>query len=225
MLFSSGFSQPKDQYFAWNIEGTGLYEKKSLESSVLLSIPYGERVTITEESEDVYELMIPMIRAKGHFLKGRWVKIEYKGTIGYGFDGYLLKKAPLLKARSGKYITRKEDRPVTERVDEHEEDVTIDGTQYKKRVKNTYYTNGGYWKRSWLLGCVEDVHYTPNSSFNELYNYLRAIHEIIPGVVGALRIERVVDNKYHFGEYLGTDDVYIEIRKDGKVVHGSIGCS
>ena len=78
--------------YNYALSGINLREDKTLNSKILLNIPYGEKVLVLNETLDYFEV---------DNISGNWVKIRYKDVEGYVFGGYL----SVLPAPNRKYFS------------------------------------------------------------------------------------------------------------------------
>ncbi len=66
--------------YNYALSGINLREDKTLNSKILLNIPYGEKVFVLKETSDYFKI---------DNIIGNWVKVRYKDVEGYVFGGYL----------------------------------------------------------------------------------------------------------------------------------------
>lgn len=88
-----------DTLHVWADGGLTIRETNAVSGKKITIIPYGEKVVVLEtmlypEPSDSVSFFESWKDADGqqyigYLLKGRWVKIKYKGIYGFVFDGYL----------------------------------------------------------------------------------------------------------------------------------------
>lgn len=101
-----GFSiisyQQGDTLFNWAKSGLKIREDVGFKSEVIETIPFGESLVSMawkgEYSRDYFEILDTYKVEEGKkqpvIFRGQWVKINFKGNIGYVFDAYLSKLSP-----------------------------------------------------------------------------------------------------------------------------------
>jgi len=81
MIFNKTVAKEKFvEKYNYALSGINLREDKTLNSRILLNIPYGEKVFVLNETSDYFEV---------DNIIGNWVKVRYKDVEGYVFGGYL----------------------------------------------------------------------------------------------------------------------------------------
>jgi hypothetical protein len=120
-LFSNSYYFEGDTLFVWADGGLTIRDTASLNGEKLALIPYGSKVVALSSNfetiaksfsieivlEGEYEEPYTNKKAKTPSLEifGIWSKVEYKGIVGYVYDGYLSRhEAPILGIKSGKEI-------------------------------------------------------------------------------------------------------------------------
>lgn len=104
-----------DTLFVIARTGLNLRSDPGLKGKILTTIPYRHRLIMKEEKPPYPWLNTDSVqifeshhwyKAKNetttpYWIKGKWAKVEYNGTEGYVFDGYLSKNEPLSKNENG----------------------------------------------------------------------------------------------------------------------------
>ena len=94
--------QPGDSLYVWAKSGLKMRVEPNLKGDKVLTIPYGTKLKIDSYEEELPEIKIRVVESqkidgltyKSFYLKGHWCRVNYLGTIGYVFDGYLSKLPP-----------------------------------------------------------------------------------------------------------------------------------
>lgn len=97
--FAATLYQPGDSMYVWAKSGLKMRIEPSLKGDKILTIPYGTKVKIDSYKEELPEVKVRVVKAqkidgmeyKSFYLKGHWCRVNYLGTEGYIFDGYLSK--------------------------------------------------------------------------------------------------------------------------------------
>ena len=121
-LFSINQYVEGDTLYVWAEGGLSIRDSNSISGKRIGVIPYGEKIiTLSRKIFKINDVTIKLTSKHkdddgneylGMTLKGQWAKINFKGKIGFVFDGYLSKyPAPILrdKGRSERleaYFTR-----------------------------------------------------------------------------------------------------------------------
>jgi hypothetical protein len=100
--FSINDYKEGDTLYVWAPNGVTLRTEKSETSDKILAIKYGEKVVVLEHKnvhDEEYVIEIDIENSDGinddFLIEGAWVKVKYRNTIGYIFDGYVSKLIPM----------------------------------------------------------------------------------------------------------------------------------
>jgi hypothetical protein len=98
-----------EQVNVWAVDGLALRQEVGKSGKLITTIPYGQRVTVLSSDEVKLPANIKMHKWEGSItLKGRWIKVLYKGKQGFVFDGYLSKMPPFFKGKHTAFETEEE---------------------------------------------------------------------------------------------------------------------
>lgn len=88
-----------DSIFVW-ASSLNMRERPSPDAKVIGKVPYGSAVVVVDDSIGKVAYKFKAVaedtlengeRSKPFYLHGFWVKVNFDGTVGYVFDGYLSK--------------------------------------------------------------------------------------------------------------------------------------
>lgn len=82
-----------DTLWNWAVSGLKLREKPGVQAKRIAGIPYGEKVRAMKDNMPMVAYTQKTCTGTAardcYTLKGKWVKVEYAGKIGFVFDAYL----------------------------------------------------------------------------------------------------------------------------------------
>lgn len=203
-----------------NIHGAKVYAKPNFDSKILTELPVGTNI-ITEKSINSQEnLKI----GKGFYLSGKWIKPTK--IHGFVFSSDLTdKKVKIETNNHGRTVINL----LGELKDQKEEKKPIkteNGT-FPKYFEYKYYENGTYTYTA-FDGCFNHLTEYKNLTLTEVYHQMISDYSAYSSETKKYWIpepESIQENIIRFFEIGATQNLKIEIRKNGTIVISSYDCT
>ena len=147
--------------------GLTIRERPDITSNTVDKIPYGEKVEISYDYNEVKEFV-----SEG--LKGYWAKVTYNGKSGYIADNYLLPEAPPKDNVSNlKQYLAQISSPVSEPIEVKTKDETDKEYTF---LKKQLYKNGGEYHESISYTSTE-IYFLPGFNIQKAFVLMRLLSE------------------------------------------------
>ena len=215
-----------DTLFNWAKSGLNLREEMKLDSERKLKIKYGEIVIVLQSKDELYpenEKLTSVYEIWGKKQKnveyyGKWVKVNYKGTIGYVFDGFLSRLKPPNEGKKELYLND----PVKSGLKEYlKEEIGI--VKYSKKLPES---NVGTEKIMYNYGIYLN-NYTdestsgfrliiPETTFEEAFQLIYNLNDVI--------ITSIEQEKERCKINLGCGGYLIRMIDNVCIIDGGFGC-
>lgn len=216
-LYSSDEYKVGDELFVWAKSGLNLRLEPSTKSTILISLPFGETVTIIAKSNKTFNVTGVLKTDRDYhkenvdpiIFKGNWVQVKSSsGKIGFVIDQYLLSLKPKDLTEDNLFGLQLDLISMDTTFFENNETNFIVKKNYGDGIieKNTY---GDYWGSTSFI--------FPNSTFEEALIRL--------GATWDLNELKVIKNWKETIELSDNEICTFSIYKEGEAVIITIDCS
>ncbi|MEQ9091121.1 MAG: hypothetical protein RIE52_08515 [Balneola sp.] len=221
-----------DEIFVWNPAGLELFSEKDLESKVVGTLQYGERLFLESTFEELkVKATIPKISDVDLEKKTFWLKVRTTDKAGYILGERISTKNPMKKDNSGfeypeKYFKREYGLKDSIRTIIP---IDIEGVTYDQKKDSLTFKNQVTSTISIFDGCTDWVHTLKGWTFFEVYNLLyNSIYEEYDSIDGVITIgidlEQIDGSLYSFGDGEFLQDAYIKEKENGDFEIGYYYC-
>lgn len=220
---NSAFGQnPRDidELCVINILGANVYENPNFHSKIITKLPVGRTLIIEKLIETEESLYI----ANGFSLSGNWIKP--KEINGFIFSSDLTDKKVEIEVNGDGQTFLNLLGNLTSRTEEKKLIKTENG-KFPKYFEYKYYENGTYSYIAWD-GCFYHVKEFKNMTFSEVYHQMISNYSGYSNRTKKYWIpepESVQNNIIKFSGIGATQNLKIEIKKNGTIVVSSNDCT
>lgn len=170
LLALESFAQPKETFYVAIKTGLSIRDKPDANGTVLDKIPYGTKVTLLDNNEEMFS-----IKTEG--IRGFWRKVKYNNKTGYILDSYLFPVAPpKATVKTMKEYLAQLALPFGARL------VVKSGTMNNIEeggweLRKQLYKNGAEWHEFLGYEYGSDTYFLPDFSLQQAFLLLRMIPE------------------------------------------------